>query len=166
MTGASSDDCVIAHIGNVCPRKGQLEAIGAFETVAAAAPSVRLLLAGRLDRDVGYVASVRSRIDTSNLADRIHLLGFREDVKEILSASAFDVDGVGESVVMGETGFLIDPNDSPSLSEQLLQLVRSEDLRVRLGEAGRRRARELFSASVTADRIAGIIQGTLGDRGT
>lgn len=183
---------LIAHVGNVYPRKGQMEAVAAFEHVSLKSSRAHLLLLGRLDRDPSYVERVRERIGESGLRDRIHFLGFRENVSDYLAAAdiflhtatadphpravieamaaalpvvALDVDGVGESVVPGETGLLVSPDaDASTLADRLLQLIDDEGARQRLGEAGRRRAREHFSADGTADRIAGIIDRTLGSQ--
>jgi len=44
-----------------------------------------------------------------------------------------------------ETGFLVEPYDTDDFAHRLLQLATSPDLAERMGRAGHRRARELFS---------------------
>lgn len=58
--------------------------------------------------------------------------------------------GVDEAVLDGETGLLVPPRDSRALAEAIERLLVDEDLRRRLGEAARTRARKLF----TSDRMA------------
>jgi glycosyltransferase involved in cell wall biosynthesis len=45
--------------------------------------------------------------------------------------------GLPESVVDGETGYVIDPNDTDSMVEKLLALLENEDLRITMGKAGK-----------------------------
>jgi len=56
-----------------------------------------------------------------------------------------DVVGVNEIVVDGETGYLVPSDDHEALAERIVELLRDEDLRRRMGEAGRRRVEEHFS---------------------
>ena len=52
--------------------------------------------------------------------------------------------GIPESVVDGETGFLVDEGDSVLMAERIVSLAEDPGLRSRMGLAGWRRARELF----------------------
>jgi len=69
---------------------------------------------------------------------------------------AFDVGGVREWLVDGETGFLVPRKDLPALSEQISRLHVDRVLARQLGEAGRRRACNRFSRDLhvrTLERI-------------
>jgi len=106
------------------------------------------------------------------LDERVFLLGAREDAVELVRdfdvfalfsrweglpltiieamlagvpVVATDVGGVDELVVDGETGFLIRGLDPEAAERALLKLLADGELRRRLGEAGRKRAREKFS---------------------
>jgi glycosyltransferase involved in cell wall biosynthesis len=59
---------------------------------------------------------------------------------------AYENGGVPEMVADGETGRLCRPGDVEELAQVIIELIRDERQRDRLGEAGRVRARELFSA--------------------
>jgi colanic acid/amylovoran biosynthesis glycosyltransferase len=52
---------------------------------------------------------------------------------------AYRSGGVGEAVVHGETGFLVDENDIGGLASRITALVDSPDLRARMGNAGKER---------------------------
>ncbi|CUJ14527.1 glycosyltransferase family 4 protein [Achromobacter xylosoxidans] len=56
-----------------------------------------------------------------------------------------DTGGIRSTVVHGKTGFLVPPRDPDSLAERLAQLVADPALRARMGEAGRLRARRLYT---------------------
>jgi glycosyltransferase involved in cell wall biosynthesis len=55
-----------------------------------------------------------------------------------------DVGGASEQVLDGETGLLFKPGDIDSLARQLATLTAPE-LSTRMGSAGRRRVRQLFT---------------------
>lgn len=56
-----------------------------------------------------------------------------------------DTGGIRSTVVHGKTGFLVPPRDPDSLAERLAQLAADPALRARMGEAGRLRARRLYT---------------------
>ncbi len=58
--------------------------------------------------------------------------------------------GIPEMVIEGETGLLVDEGDVSGLAEALAKLLRDKELRSRMGEAGRMRAREVFAKEITA----------------
>jgi phosphatidylinositol alpha-1,6-mannosyltransferase len=61
--------------------------------------------------------------------------------------------GTADSVVDGVTGYRVDPRDIDELAATLNRLLMNPDLCARLGEAGRRRAREEFDWEQRAARI-------------
>jgi glycosyltransferase involved in cell wall biosynthesis len=73
---------------------------------------------------------------------------------------ATPVGGLRDLVVDGETGIVVPPRDVKALREALQRLLADRELRARLGEAGRERARQRFSwdavtdATVAAYRMA------------
>jgi glycosyltransferase involved in cell wall biosynthesis len=53
--------------------------------------------------------------------------------------------GPSETVVDGETGFLVPPSDASAMVQALEVLLADPQRRVSMGDAGRRRACEMFS---------------------
>ena len=45
----------------------------------------------------------------------------------------------------GETGFLVPPSDAPAIAKVLEELLADPQKRASIGQAGKRRAREVFS---------------------
>jgi glycosyltransferase involved in cell wall biosynthesis len=117
---------------------------------------------------------IQQRVDQLDLTENIKLLGFQthERVSELLDRSdilvlpslsegipvavmeamasglpviATNVTGVPELVEDGVTGLLVPSKNSSALSEAILKLVRSPDLRNRMGAAGRRKVLEEFN---------------------
>jgi len=66
--------------------------------------------------------------------------------------------GVPEMVVDGETGVLFNPGDVGALAAAYGQLAQDHDLRRRMGEAGRLRARELFSVERHLSRMEEVLR--------
>lgn len=79
---------------------------------------------------------------------------------------ASDVDGLREVINDGCDGFLRDPGDVGGWVSTLAELARDVELRERIGEAGRIRAREIFSPAAALERYlalyAQVIQPTGG----
>jgi glycosyltransferase involved in cell wall biosynthesis len=77
------------------------------------------------------------------------------------------VGGLRDLVVDGETGLLVPPGDVPALRAALERLLGDGELRRRLGEAGRRRAREAFSwERATAQTVRAYEDALAGGRST
>jgi glycosyltransferase involved in cell wall biosynthesis len=122
------------------------------------------------------------------LTSRVTFLGFRRDVSERLAQAqvfllmskwegfprsileamraglpvvASDVGGVNESVVDGETGFVIPRGDTTGLCEVLRKLISSSELRVRMGEAGRARYEEEFTFDRLVERTTKVYEAVL-----
>ncbi|HID17095.1 TPA: glycosyltransferase family 1 protein [Candidatus Bathyarchaeota archaeon] len=58
---------------------------------------------------------------------------------------AFNHCAMPEVIKHGETGLLVPPKDSGKLSEAIIQLLRNEEERVRMGRNGRKRVEALFT---------------------
>jgi glycosyltransferase involved in cell wall biosynthesis len=111
------------------------------------------------------------------LRERLIYLGFRDDAERIVAAadvivcsSYFESYGVvnveamasgkpvvstrrggpSETVIHGETGFLVDPGDAAGLAQYVIMLLRDPELRNQMGVAGRVRVERHFSAPVIA----------------
>jgi glycosyltransferase involved in cell wall biosynthesis len=79
-------------------------------------------------------------------------------------AVSFDVDGAAE-VVDETTGVLLEAADVAGLAAAIDRLAGDAALRTRLGEAGRRRCRERFSAERMVEEIFRVYRGLLEGRG-
>jgi glycosyltransferase involved in cell wall biosynthesis len=121
----------------------------------------------------------RRLADELELGSRIHFLGQRLDVIEILSRSHIfvlcsryegfprstleamraglpvivsNVGGAPEAITDGVTGFLVTSGDHEQLADRLRKLVRSPDLRRAMGESGRRRYESEFAFDTMLER--------------
>jgi glycosyltransferase involved in cell wall biosynthesis len=84
---------------------------------------------------------------------------FAEAMAHGLPCIASREDAGSEVVVHGQTGFHVDPDDPAELTQRLQQLLGDAALRARLGEAGRRRAADLFSLKSFNQRVVELLRG-------
>lgn len=70
-----------------------------------------------------------------------------------LPVVASQIGGIPETLADGECGMLIPPNDPDALTDALLTLIRSPEMRQRMGAAGRARAVEFFDMDAMTDRL-------------
>jgi len=118
-----------------------------------------------------YSQELRDLVEQEGLTEEVRFLGFREDVPALMAgcdvvchASRFepfgmvvveamaagrpvvasDVSGPRESVVEGETGYLVPPGDAAALAQRLERLLSDPGERTRLGRNGARRAEQHF----------------------
>uniref|UniRef100_A0A7S1XJ28 Glycosyl transferase family 1 domain-containing protein n=1 Tax=Erythrolobus australicus TaxID=1077150 RepID=A0A7S1XJ28_9RHOD len=70
------------------------------------------------------------------------------------------IDGIPEALTDGEEGFLIPPGEAEPLKERMLQLLCDEELRVAMGNRGRKRVLSQFSFSTMAKAYRETIFGS------
>ena len=177
---------VIVAVGRVAPEKGFAHLIDAAPKVLSRFPGACFVLAG----DGPERQSLIGRIRQKGLEGRFFLVGRIEDVPGLLAASdmvvipslteghglialeamaagkpvvAARVGGLCETIIEGETGLLIAPGEPEAISDSILRLLWDESLRLRLGNAGRKRARQGYSieqmVESTVDMYAQVSTG-------
>ena len=170
-----ADAPLLLTIGRLDPQKGHLDLLAALRHVAAALPSVRLIIAGAPQQaSADYEQALRTAAAAPELAGRIHWAGHRDDVPALLAACdivvqpshwegfglvlveamaahrpvvATAVSAIPEVVHDGETGLLVPPHDPPALARALLRLCDDPARRARLGAAGAARVQAHFTAT-------------------
>jgi len=130
---------------------------------------------------------IKSIILEQNLGSKIHLLGFREDVKEVMQSLdvflmtsvteglgtivleafaagipvvATRAGGIPEMVVDGVTGLLADPSDVDALKNATLRILNDPALRKQLTENAKERVKD-FSFQTTAAKTLEIYRAEL-----
>ncbi|HEX2292102.1 MAG TPA: glycosyltransferase [Gaiellaceae bacterium] len=170
---------LVLCVGRLSRQKGQDVLLDAWPAVERAVPGAALALLGdgpdeaalraRASRSV-LVAGGREDVPTWLAAADVFVLpsrweGLAYTLLEAMAAGrsvvATDVAGTAEALG-GEAGAVVPPGDPKALAEAIVQRLRHPALREREGEAGRRRARELFdlrrSTQATADLYAELRQ--------
>lgn len=80
-----------------------------------------------------------------------------------LPVVAYAVGGLTETVVAGETGYLVEPGDEGRLAERIRSLLVDPELRSRLGTAGRERVIEQYSRDVLVSRFREALESALAE---
>jgi glycosyltransferase involved in cell wall biosynthesis len=135
---------------------------------------------------------LRSRVDALGLTSRVHFLGARRDLGNILGAIdiftmpsyweglplsmvlamgaglpvvASRVAGIPEVVDHGNSGLLVDPGKADQLSSALAMLVNDRELRSRLGAAAKAFVTPRFGADGYVDSIVSLYDRLLMAKG-
>jgi len=183
--GLTPADFVITQIG-VRSWKGNDDVVDAMVAVAAAAPAARLLIVGARNPDSLYERVRRRRLD-----GRVRVVGYREDVPEILAASdccvdasyaglgltgtlrealavgtpvvATDLEGNPELVTHGVTGLLVPPRRADALARALLEIIADPPRACAMALEGRRRVQARFSTAVKVERTEALYRRLLAE---
>jgi glycosyltransferase involved in cell wall biosynthesis len=172
--GVRDDEVLIGMAGRVTRWKGQSIFVQAAKLIAERHPQVKFAAVGGVfDTEKFYMERFRKEVHDAGLENKLTINDFRADMPDVFAA--FDVfvlpsilpepfglvvieamasgkpvvatapGGPSETVVDGETGFLVPPSDASAIARALEVLLADPQKRMTMGEAGRRRAREVFS---------------------
>ncbi len=155
------------------PPKAQALLVRAFARVLADRPDATLLVAGR---EGNATADLRAAIEETGTGEAVRMLGYREDVADLVAASdifvfpshyeglgsvlieamavgtpivASDIPAIREVLADGEAGRLTPRGDADSLATALLELAADPELRADLA----RRGRERFLSTYTLEHV-------------
>ncbi len=171
-TFAPLGSVLIGTIGRLDPVKDQLGLIEAFHRLCEQLPDSRERLRLVLVGEGPQRKALEARVANADLAAQVRLLGNRTDVAALLGefdvfalssiaegmpgavleamasglpVVATRVGGVGEVVVDGVTGTLVEASNPAALAQALRRYVGDESLRRQHGDAGRERVEQHFS---------------------
>jgi glycosyltransferase involved in cell wall biosynthesis len=187
-SGIASNATVFVIVANLIAYKGHADLIAAFSQIKSKLRAPWFLFC--LGRDDGIAAQLQSQIDAEGLQENIQLIGARSDVPDFLRMADIgilcsheegfsnailegmaaglpmvvtSVGGNAEAVVDGQTGYAVPPRDSAALGEALLKIATNPH-RMAMGEAGRKRARELFSMNACIEAYEALYREVGGER--
>lgn len=179
--------CVVGSAARLNPEKDHDTLIQAIHLVRKRFPEVRLLLAG----DGPERERLHARVQTFGLAGQVKFLGHVEDIARFypqldlyvqsshvegfpcsvlealacrLPVIATRVGGTEEAVVDGECGLLVPPRDATALARALEWMIENPQKAREMGERGRLRVLDLFSAEAMVRSTDGLIQRLLEHR--
>lgn len=76
-----------------------------------------------------------------------------------LPVVTFDTGGNGEVVSQGKTGYLVPEGDLDAMTARVVELLRDEALRKKMGDAGRIHCQNSFSPNLIIDRMMTFLEG-------
>ncbi len=175
---------VVGVFSRLAPWKGQHVLLDAVATL----PDVHILLVGDalFDGDDAYAAALRRQAEEQGLSDRVHFLGFREDVPTLMRTCdvvahtsvspepfgrvivegmlaerpvvATRAGGALEIIDHGATGWLVPPGEASALATTLRDLLAAPDRTRSVAAAGRRAAEARFSPTQMLLGIDRVLQ--------
>ncbi|HEY3102435.1 MAG TPA: glycosyltransferase family 4 protein [Pyrinomonadaceae bacterium] len=172
--GLTNAQPVVGIVGQLTPRKGQLELIESFADVVRQIPEAVLLIVGEplFNRDEEYAEQLQETVGSLGMGERIRFLGARNDVPQLIQAMdvlvvnsqqepfaltvleglasgiavlATAVGGTPEMISDGDNGCLVPRCDNEALARMLVTLLQDDQRRAQLGRNARRSAIACFS---------------------
>jgi glycosyltransferase involved in cell wall biosynthesis len=181
--GLTSATFRVAMVGQITPRKGQLEAIETFAKLARSDdPGAQLLIVGSpvFNNDELYLQSLMARVKELGIEPNVKFMGHRTDIPVILQSChllvansssepfslvlleacasatpvlAAGVDGVPELIVDGVTGKLFPHGDTGAMLSALRQLYGNRAYCKDLGLAARERTLSHFTQEIFLQKV-------------
>lgn len=168
---------VIGFVGRLVREKGIFELIQAMALVKESLPEAKLLIIGdnlQGDRD-SVKDQIEQLLDTHDLHETIIFAGLQEDIPGMMALMnvftlpsyregmpvvtleamashlpvvATDIRGCREEVVDGVTGLIVPVKNIKGLAKALIELLKNPSKAKQMGEAGYRRARDVFDEKI------------------
>jgi glycosyltransferase involved in cell wall biosynthesis len=181
--GFGAEDFVVTQVG-VRSWKGNDDVVDAMALVMPKAPHARLLVVGSR-----APALLMARARERGVADQVRVVGYRDDVPQILAASdccidaswkglgltgtlpealavgtpvlGSDLEGHPEVVRHGTTGLLFAPRDVPGIAAAILTLAGDPERARAMGRAGRALVLRDFATRVRVERSEALYRRLL-----
>ncbi len=185
--GLDSSAIVAGTVAIMRDKKGHEDLIAAAQPMLAERPNLHFVMAG----DGPWFEKIKNIVDALGLGNRIHLLGFRTDVPNVLRGCDLfvlpthqealgqsyieamaaslpvigtDVDGVPEVIAHGVNGLLVPPHDIKALRTAIARLVDNPGLRMQFGVAGRLLTDVNFTIDAMADETIDLYHRGIRER--
>jgi glycosyltransferase involved in cell wall biosynthesis len=172
-TATSVSDHFVLFGGRLSGAKGAFVALAAMKEILKDVPDTTLLIAGKADTDIAK--KIHDRARELDIEKSIKFLGWlsHEDMERaILSVRLVTVlslyldpfptinleamaagkpvvgtkyGGTKEVVAHGETGYVVDPNNTSEVAGRMVEFLKDEAKAVAFGAAGRERVQKYFS---------------------
>jgi N-acetyl-alpha-D-glucosaminyl L-malate synthase BshA len=183
---AAPGERILLHTSNFRPVKRVADVVRIFERVNREVPSVLLMLGEGPERGLAHTLARRL-----GLGERVRFLGQQDSAGEVtgmadvfllpselesfglaaLEAMACgvpvvgsDAGGLPEVVRHAETGYLLPVGDVEGMAARCIEILKDDEHRREMGQAGRRRAAALFSADRVVSQYERLYERALGGR--
>ncbi|HEX2030305.1 MAG TPA: glycosyltransferase family 4 protein [Actinomycetota bacterium] len=180
---------VVGTVGRMVAEKGYRELFAAAHAARGRVPEARFVVVGASDAQK-WDAVTSGEIAAAG--DRVRVLGWREDVRDVLALfdvfvlaswregvprSAIEAAAMGKPLVLtdirgcrevgrhGREALLVPPRDAGGLADAIVTLLEDEPLRRAIGRAARRRAEERFDERRVVERLLRAYREVLSAKG-
>ena len=193
LLNVGPDQPLIGIVGNIKRWKGQEVVIKATDLLVKKHPNLRCLVIGDVANnsraDLDYFHSLKILLHDRKLEDSVSLLGYRQDVPDLVNALdvlihasiepeplgrvilegmvlerpviATNFGGPVEIIENGVSGILVPPGDEAALAQAVDSLLKDPAIRGRLAEAGKERVHERFHLMRNIQGIQDLYQEIL-----
>ncbi|MEA2490522.1 MAG: L-malate glycosyltransferase [Acidobacteriota bacterium] len=175
---------LVCHVSNFRPVKRIMDVVEVFARVAEQVPSRLIMIGDGPDR-----SRAEAWCREHKLRDRVTFLGSVPNLEEVLGAIdlfllpsetesfgmaalealasevpviATNGGGLPEVVHEGETGYLLPVGDIEGMAERAIEILRNDDLRMRMGARGRQLAIEEFDVNRIVPQYRDLYERTIG----
>lgn len=182
--GLAEDTLILGMACRLIEQKGIGYALTAFAKLHFDYPDAHLVIAGEGD----LRADLEKKVEKYNLQGRVHFLGWREEMPQILAAYdiflmpslwegfglvlieamskgvpvvASRVSAIPEVVSEEETGLLVPPRDAEALARALRRLLDDRALRLHMGMLAEDRVAQFFTAERMAEQTLALYEELL-----
>jgi len=175
--GIADNTKVVLSVAYLIPEKGIFVFLDAAKQICSQRDDVCFLLAG----DGPYMERLSSRRDSYNLQNEFRVLGWRDDIYRLMRAANIFVlptyyfeglpvsileamacgkpvvatqhRGCEDAMVDGQTGYLVPVKKAVPLVDKIRLLLDNEQLRIKMGKAGRQLVERRFELNYCTERI-------------
>ena len=169
---------VLLFVGRITSEKGVRELIQAFAGLKRSGSLAHLVIVGGFDNTGGVPGSITPEEITGHqdthivgytacpeaymaIADLLCLPSYREGFGTVVIEAAAmglptvgtQIYGLSDAVLNGQTGILVAPRQSEALQAALQTLLADDELRSRMGELAKLRAKSLFDAKIVNQAV-------------
>lgn len=185
--GLERDVPLVGTVGILRVKKGHHILLDAIPLVLREIPDAVFVFAG----DGPQKKNIMNRIEQLGLQDKVHMLGLRRDIPDILKSldlfvlptlqealgTSFieamamekpvigtNVGGVGEVIKDGMNGFLVEPDDPSALARAMVTMLKDRERARNMGKEGRKIVLEHFTVERMCERVHALYLSLLGGK--
>jgi glycosyltransferase involved in cell wall biosynthesis len=187
MEWGIGDEPLVGIVGRLQPWKGQHVFLRAAARIARKNPQAKFVIVGDAigGFSAGYPAQLRWLAGELGIEDKVVFAGQRRDVPAVMAALDVFVHasrsepfgiviveamaagvpvvatrggGVGEIVVDGTTGTLVDVEDERAMSDAVLRFIADQPFAAAAGREARDRAQACFSVDRMVEELTGVLE--------
>lgn len=184
----NEDDFIVTFIGRLVKEKGILDLLKSYQYIEG---KVKFIIVGDVfqgdrDRDtymelkryesnenIKFVGKICNVEDVLSMTDVFCLPSYREGMpRSIIEAMAMEcavvatnIRGSREEVVDGDTGFLVEVNDSKSIAEKIDILIKDKELLSKMKYKARERALNLYDEDIVVKKQLDVMEKLLEEEG-
>ncbi len=181
-SGISNGSSLVVLIAAFVELKGHDDFLRAAYIVSQSLPDTIFVMIGRIDE--GYIKNLKDLVFDLKLTNKVFFVDFIEDLasvyrsldvlvcasqKETFGRTVVEAmlagkpvvstrcGGPEETIVNGETGFLVPLSSPRAMADAILKLLRDKELAERMGQEGKKRATQLYSMQSYAKKVEMLI---------